>query len=228
MGEFSEMVARSVVRFPVHAPRQSPPAGRVRVWAVPGTRKWTCMRAAYMGNARFLQRGRLVGLAGFGRVWRVKGGRHDGGRVTAGIEDEVVRFNARFAALRFHTSSGVWLNGQLRELSGASIPFPFDVHMMISCDNAPTLENTIHRELHLHRVNRIRPKKEFFRIDLKTIRRIVEENHGTVDYVADPEALKYNQSLHMTDEDQEFINQVYENIQAYEDEFGDEVDDEIE
>ena len=29
---------------------------------------------------------------------------------------------------------------RIRELGDASVPFPFDVHMMISCENAPTLE----------------------------------------------------------------------------------------
>ncbi len=29
---------------------------------------------------------------------------------------------------------------RVNELSSASVPFPFDVHAMISCDNAPALE----------------------------------------------------------------------------------------
>ena len=39
-------------------------------------------------------------------------------------------------------------NERIDELSSASVPFPFDVHMMISCDDAPSLENVLHRELH--------------------------------------------------------------------------------
>lgn len=99
---------------------------------------------------------------------------------------------------------------RVKELGDASVPFPFDVHMMISCEDAPSLETALHRELHLHRINRINPRKEFFRIDIETIRAIVERNHGVVEYVADPEALEYHQSLTMTDEDQEFIDRVYE------------------
>ena len=40
----------------------------------------------------------------------------------------------------------------------------------------------------------------------------VVENHGEVEYVADPEALEYRQSLGMSDEDQEFIERVYEKV----------------
>jgi len=101
---------------------------------------------------------------------------------------------------------------RVRELGGASVPFPFDVHMMISCDDAPTLENTIHKELHKVRMNKLKPRKEFFRTDIERIRKIVEENHGQVEYVADPEALEYHQSLDMSDEDEEFIESIYDSL----------------
>lgn len=101
---------------------------------------------------------------------------------------------------------------RVRELASASVPFPFDVHMMISCQDAPRLENALHRTLHHLRINRINPRKEFFRTDIETIRSIVEENHGVVEYVADTEALEYRQSLDMPEEDQAFIDQVYESL----------------
>ncbi len=99
---------------------------------------------------------------------------------------------------------------RVRELGDASVPFPFDVHMMISCDDAPRLENALHFALRRHAVNRVNPRKEFFRIDIETIRAIVEENHGVVEYVADPIALQYRESLTISAEDQEFIERVYE------------------
>jgi hypothetical protein len=101
---------------------------------------------------------------------------------------------------------------RVRELGDASVPFPFDVHMMISCEDAPKLENALHRELHTYRVNHMNPRKEFFRIDIETIRKLVEKYHGTVEYVADAEALEYRQSLNMSEEDQEFIEHVYESM----------------
>jgi hypothetical protein len=99
---------------------------------------------------------------------------------------------------------------RIRELGDASVPFPFDVHMMISCNDAPALENALHRTLHKLRINKINLRKEFFRTDIESIRSIVEEHHGEVEYVADAEALEYRQSLEMTDEDLAFIESVYD------------------
>lgn len=98
---------------------------------------------------------------------------------------------------------------RITELGDASVPFPFDVHMMIHCENAPTLENALHRALHKKRVNRANPRKEFFRTDLDEILRIVREHHGEVQYVADAEALEYHQSLAMSEQDAEIIEAVY-------------------
>lgn len=96
---------------------------------------------------------------------------------------------------------------RVRELGDASVPFPFDVHMMISCDNAPALENTIHKELHKVRLNKVNSRKEFFRIGIETIKQIVEKYYGIVEYTAEPEALQYYESLNMSDEDDEFVSQ---------------------
>ena len=103
---------------------------------------------------------------------------------------------------------------RVRELGSASVPFTFDVHMMISSDDAPTLENTLHRAFHKLRVNKANPRKEFYKTGIEAIHRIVQENHGEVQYVADPEALEYNQSLAMSDEDSEFIEAVYEEVEG--------------
>jgi len=46
-----------------------------------------------------------------------------------------------------------------------SVPFPFDIHMMISSDNAPASENALHRKLFRHRINKTNPRKEFFKTD---------------------------------------------------------------
>lgn len=90
---------------------------------------------------------------------------------------------------------------RIRELGDASVPFPFDVHMMISCDNAPELESALHRALNRQRVNRVNFRKEYFRANLDEIVQIVKDNHGEVEYVADPEALEYRNSVEMDDHD---------------------------
>ncbi|MHB1038317.1 MAG: GIY-YIG nuclease family protein [Pirellulales bacterium] len=101
---------------------------------------------------------------------------------------------------------------RVRELGSASVPFPFDVHMMISCDDAPALENALHRELHKQRVNRVNFRKEFFRVDFESIRRVVESQHGRVEYQAEPEALQYRESISMSDEDFTFIEHTVESV----------------
>jgi hypothetical protein len=90
---------------------------------------------------------------------------------------------------------------RVKELGDASVPFSFDVHMMISCNDAPTLENALHRELHANRLNRVNLRKEFFRVGLDQIRNVVERHHGNVEYVADAEALEYRESSAMTSAD---------------------------
>jgi len=102
---------------------------------------------------------------------------------------------------------------RVRELGVASVPFPFDVHMMISCENAPSLENALHRALVKQQVNKTNPRKEFFRADIETIVQLVKEHHGEVEYVADAEALQYHQSLEMSDEDMQFIDRVYDELE---------------
>lgn len=102
---------------------------------------------------------------------------------------------------------------RIRELGDASVPFHFDVHMMISCDNAPALENALHKALHKHRLNRVNLRKEFFRVDIESIRKIAESHHGEVRYVADAEALEYRQSVSMPEEDAEFIEDVYDRLE---------------
>ena len=99
---------------------------------------------------------------------------------------------------------------RIKELGDASVPFPFDVHMMIACKDAPTLENALHRALHKMRINRINPRKEFFKVELEQIIEVVKANHGEVEYVADPEALEYNQSLSITEEDADYVESVYD------------------
>lgn len=103
---------------------------------------------------------------------------------------------------------------RVSELSGASVPFPFDVHMMISCDNAPKLENTLHKALDRYRLNRVNLRKEFFRTDIETIRSVVEANHGVVEYVADAEALQFNESIALSDEELDMIHQVMAAVES--------------
>ncbi|XHX80708.1 MAG: DUF4041 domain-containing protein [Stenomitos frigidus ULC029] len=68
---------------------------------------------------------------------------------------------------------------RVKELGDASVPFPFDVHAMIFCENAPELESRLHKRFNFKRVNKANGKKEFFRVSLEevveTVREIDEE-----------------------------------------------------
>lgn len=90
------------------------------------------------------------------------------------------------------------------------MPFPFDVHMQINCSDAPALENALHRELNKSRLNKANPRKEYFRTDLERIVEIIRAQHGEIEYVADPAALEYHQSMSMTDDDAKYIADTYQ------------------
>ncbi len=103
---------------------------------------------------------------------------------------------------------------RVKELGDASVPFPFDVHMMIHSDNAPELEATLHREFQSLRINKVNIRKEFFRVDIEAIRKIVKQHHGEVSYEADAEALEYKQSLEMSDEDYKYVTEKVREIEG--------------
>jgi hypothetical protein len=84
---------------------------------------------------------------------------------------------------------------RVRELGDASVPFSFDVHALISSDDAPALEAAVQRRLNKYRVNRVNLRKEYFRVDLGEIINCFKKEHGQIDYIADPEALEYLETL---------------------------------
>lgn len=91
------------------------------------------------------------------------------------------------------------LNAEERvdELSGASVPFDFDIHAMIYCEDAPALEHALHKYFASRRVNLVNPRREFFRVTLDEIRQAVKECFGTVTFRTVPEAEEYRKTLAM-------------------------------
>ena len=83
---------------------------------------------------------------------------------------------------------------RVKELGDASVPFPFDVHMMISCEDAPNLERVLHNELHPFRSNKVNFRKEYFKVSIAKINEIVEKHHGKIEYTLEPEALEYRET----------------------------------
>jgi hypothetical protein len=64
---------------------------------------------------------------------------------------------------------------RIKELGDASVPFAFDIHAMISSDDAPALENMLQTEFDDLRVNRVNYRKEFFRLPVERLRTFLAE-----------------------------------------------------
>lgn len=81
------------------------------------------------------------------------------------------------------------------ELGGASVPFRFDTHAMIFSKDAPALETALHNEFRDRRVNMINGRKEFFRVPLDEIERVVNKYHDkTVKFDYTPIAEQYRET----------------------------------
>lgn len=87
---------------------------------------------------------------------------------------------------------------RIAELSSASVPFPFDVHALIFSEDAPGLETILHQHFDAKRVNKVNPRKEFFKVNLDEIKDVVLKNHNaTVRFVDIPDAEEYRQTQKM-------------------------------
>ena len=83
-------------------------------------------------------------------------------------------------------------NERVDELSGASVPFPFDIHAKILTDDAPGLEYKLHQRFKDKRVNAVNIRKEFFRASLQEIQNAIEEILGKeVDFIMTAKANDY-------------------------------------
>lgn len=85
---------------------------------------------------------------------------------------------------------------RINELSSASVPFPFDVHALIFSEDAPALETLLHHHFQNQQVNKVNARKEFFKVDLDEIKKLIIENHNsTVQFVDIPDATEYRETL---------------------------------
>lgn len=87
---------------------------------------------------------------------------------------------------------------RVNELGDASVPFNFDVHALIFTEDAPGLEAALHTAFENRKVNKVNPRREFFKVSLDEIKQVVRSNFDkTVEWVDVPEAEQYRQSLVM-------------------------------
>ncbi|MFA7894882.1 DUF4041 domain-containing protein [Pseudomonas putida] len=83
---------------------------------------------------------------------------------------------------------------RVRELGDASVPFEFDVHAMIYSDDAPGLEKQLHRHFLREQVNKVNPRKEFFRIGLPAIRAELEQLGVETQWTMSAKALEFKET----------------------------------
>lgn len=84
---------------------------------------------------------------------------------------------------------------RVKELGDASVPFIFDVHAMIYSDDAPALENTLHKMLESKRLNLVNNRKEFFHTELENIEKQVKSISPEIEFIETAEAREYRESM---------------------------------
>lgn len=84
---------------------------------------------------------------------------------------------------------------RIKELGDASVPFEFDVHALIASDDAPALERSLHRHFLSMQINKVNPRKEFFRVRLGEIRAELERMGIHAAWTMTAEAAEYRESM---------------------------------
>lgn len=83
------------------------------------------------------------------------------------------------------------------ELSGASVPFKYDIHGMVYSENAPALENELHKKFTKQRVNKANNRKEFFNITIDEIEKEIYKIDSSIELIKTCEARQFRETLLM-------------------------------
>ncbi|EHA5005160.1 DUF4041 domain-containing protein [Salmonella enterica subsp. diarizonae] len=89
---------------------------------------------------------------------------------------------------------------RVRELGDASVPFSFDVHAMIYSEDAPSLENHLHKVFNDKQLNKVNSRKEFFNVGIKDIKSTIESMNINAHWTMFAEAKEYRESLAIENE----------------------------
>lgn len=92
---------------------------------------------------------------------------------------------------------------RIDELGNASVPFKFDVHSFIFSQDAVQLESDLHAALESKRVNKVNPRKEFFKVSLDDLEKLVEKYDPAAEFNRTMQAEQYYQSLSVAEKNQE-------------------------
>ena len=102
---------------------------------------------------------------------------------------------------------------RINELGSASVPFNFDVHSFIFSNDAVNLEQKMHNILDKNRVNKVNLRKEFFKIDINELRKIVEEIDPSAEFNTTMLAEQYKETKRI--EDENLIDLSYEESNCF-------------
>jgi hypothetical protein len=87
---------------------------------------------------------------------------------------------------------------RVAELSGASVPFRFDIHTLFFSEDAVTLENELHKHFAGRALNQANPRKEFFFATPAEVRDVLVEKVGNLlEFSEHAEATEYLQSINL-------------------------------
>lgn len=89
---------------------------------------------------------------------------------------------------------------RVKELGDASVPFEFDVHAMIYSDDAPTLERQLHKKFMKSQLNKINPRKEFFKLGINDIKNYIDTMGIGCKWTLAAEAKQYRETLKLEEE----------------------------
>lgn len=90
---------------------------------------------------------------------------------------------------------------RVSELGDASVPFNFDCHTMVFCDDAFSLETALHKAFDDRKINMVNPRREFFAVGLDEIKGVIRDNYDkTVEFIDLPEAEQYRSTQKMKNE----------------------------
>lgn len=84
---------------------------------------------------------------------------------------------------------------RVKELGDASVPFDFDVHAMIYSDDAPGLENALHKHFDRKRVNLVNTRKEFFQVTVAELEHFVQSRGHKAEVTRLAEARQYRETV---------------------------------
>lgn len=99
---------------------------------------------------------------------------------------------------------------RIYELGNASVPFHFDVHAMIYSEDAPNLENELHKTFTSQKLNMLNNRKEFFKINIDVIESKIKELGIEIKFNKNCEAIQYRETLELINKQNIEINLISE------------------